>query len=176
MLASKAFSHFHRLGTIVSLASGQAHPQGIAQAIGGDVNLGAKTAATAPQGLVNGFAAFFVRLLHMGERGLPCYPIAHFPYRGPGQNTQTSLATPLLRTNVKNVCKDYSSSRKHLATVAIVPRFAVSTVRLLQSVGTFALTLSRCLCMSGETSKFSAIVHQPVVLSCGYYATNVNAT
>jgi hypothetical protein len=140
------------------------------------MNLGAKTAATASQRLLSLSAAFFVRLPHTGGRGLWCYRVERSPYQGLGQNAQTSLARPQPRTSGKNVCKHCSSSRKRLAAVATVLRFAEAIALLRQSVGICALTLSRCLCWLAETSRFSAIVHQLVVSSCGYYATNVNAT
>jgi hypothetical protein len=176
MLTSKALSHFKGLGAVVALSSGQAHSQGIAQAIGTDMDLGAETTPTAPQRLVSLFASFFERLLRTDERALSYYPTERFPYPGLGQNAQTSLATPPPHTNAKNVCKDYSSSRMHLVLVATVLHFAVSTAPLLQSVGTFVLTLSRCLCILADITRFSAIARQLVVLSCGYYATNVNTS
>jgi len=172
----KSFSHFNGFGAVVALTSSQANPQGIAQAIGRDMNLGAETAPTAPQCLVNLFAAFFEHLLHTDERGRWCYPTARFPYPGPEQNTQTSLARPLPHTSARTAYKGYSNFRMHLVTVAIVPRFSASTAPLRQSGGTFVLNLSRYPCRFGETPRFSAIVHQLVVSSCGYYATNVNAT
>src|SRR5262245_35023285 len=176
MLTSKPISHFNRFGTVVALTCGQVYPQWVAQAIGTNVNLGAKTAATSPQCLVSLPAAFFVRLLHRGEHEPRCCPAANFPYPGLGQSAQTSLAKSQRRTSAKSACKRYSNSRKHSAAVATVPRFAASTVRLRQSVGICALNPSRCLCLAGEISRFSASARQLVVSSCGYYATNVNTS
>ena len=158
----------------MALTSSQAHSQGIAQAIGTDMDLGAEAAATASQRLVSLPAAFFVRRLHTDEHEQRCCPAAGFPNQGLGPSAQTSLAKSLPRTSAQSACKHYSSSRKHSAAVATVPHYAASTALLLRSVDTCALTLSRCLYIPGATSRFSAIVHQLVVSSCGYYATNVN--
>jgi hypothetical protein len=176
ILTRKAISHFNGLSAIVTLTSRQTHPQGIAQAIGAHMNLGAEATTTASQRLVIRFLTFFVRLLHTDEHELSCCPAEGSPCLGLGQSVQTSLAKRQLHTSAKSACKHYSSFRKRWATIATVPRSAVSTVLLLRSVGTFALTLSRCRYILGETSRFFAIVRQLIVSSCGYYATNVNVT
>lgn len=176
MLTGKTVGHFDRFDAIVSLACGQAHTQGVAQTIDRHMNFGAEPTSATSQCLLHLPACFFVRQQHKDERGLPCYQSARFPYRGLEQSIQTSLAKRLHRTSAKSAYTHCSSFHKRLAVIATVPRYAISKAHLLRIVGTFALTLCRCLCIMAETARFSAIVRQLVVSSCGYYATNVNTT
>ena len=172
----KAFAHLKGLGAVVALARAQAHPQRIAQTINRHMYLRAEPASAPSQRLVSLPTCFFVHLPRKDERALSYCQSGYFPCRGLEQNTQTSLAIFLPRTNVGSVYRYYSSSHKRLAAIATVPRFAASIAPLRQSVGTFALTLHRCLYTLAETARFYSIVHLLVVSSCAYYATNVNTT
>lgn len=176
IVRGKACAHLKRLGAVMALACAQAHTQGIAQTIDCHMYLRAEPASAPSQRLVSLPACFFVRLPRRDEHALSYCQSGCFPCRGLGQNTQTSLAIFLPRTNARSVYRRCSSSHKRLAAIATVPRFAASIAPLRQSVGIFALTLSRCLYISGETARFYSIVHQLVVSSCGYYATNVNTS
>src|SRR6476660_9205590 len=85
VVAGQTFEQIRGLRNVMNLPSGQVQAQRITQTIDDDMQLRTETASATTQGLRLLSAAFFVRLLHRGERAQSCYRSSRFPYPHPRQ-------------------------------------------------------------------------------------------
>ena len=136
VLSAQTFQQCLSLGTFVRLSRRQAHTQGIAQPVDGEMDFGAETTSTTPQRLALLSAAFFVRRLRKDERVQSSRPPARFPYPGRWRSAQTSAPKRPRHTSVQTACRHYSSCHIRSAVNAIVLRCGVSRVPLRQTADT----------------------------------------